>query len=201
MRSFNENNKRNIAKLLSYILKRDNNIADNLRKRLMNELLWSASADYDGRDSHKYKLPIWSQNAIDFRGKWLKNGHKGLRHEHIYPKSLAKDFLLKSGTLSDPDPDDIYCVLHRCIHGAVITIDEDKKLSEECHRTAPNPIIDLREGPYLENLFSRYTTNGINLRFVKFIGNETSPTENWYVRNKEVNIDFINNELNFDGWN
>jgi len=201
MTSFNEDNKRNVAIVLENILNPENNIPQNIKMRVIREMLWSATADYQSIDDHKYKLPIWSENAIYFFQEWLNNGNTGLRHEHIFPKNLI---INKLTNMQNLNVDDIYILLHRFAHGAVVTTDEDRYLNNLGLRQAIpenyNPNVLPLEGDYLELLFSRYIQAGINLKFVTFQGNEIMPTDNYYIHNGNVLVNNFINNINFENW-
>lgn len=201
MRSFNENNKSNVARVLENILDPNNNTPENIRRRVIKEMLWSATADYQGLDDHKYKLPIWSDDAINLYQNGLFNGRNRLRHEHIIPKNLIINNLTN---MQYVNMEQIYQLLHRFAHGAVVTKEEDKKLDALGLRQAipielPQNTLPL-QGDYLEILFSRYIEAGINLRFVRFNGNEIIPTDNYYVRNNNVEVNHFIDNIDFDEW-
>jgi hypothetical protein len=199
MNSFNDGNKNRVAEILSYIFQHRNDIPDHIQKRIINDMLWSATEDSNNGKSYKYTLPIWSKKAIDYYDEWLTNGHKNLRHEHLFPKRLLKQKL-------DQIPQDqinqnvVYQLLFHYSHAAVVTKKEDKILNENgFNQNIPNGY-DIEGMNEIRVLFSRYIESNINLKFVDWRENNPFNGNNYYLINGTINYDFIRNELDFDGW-
>jgi len=186
MISYNDNNKRNIAKVLHYVLKKENSIPDNLKNRIINEMLWSATADLEKKDDYKYKIPIWSTKALVH---YKTEGKKGLRHEHLYPKRLLREDLCLLSK-NNCKKKNIYKLLRNYSHAAIITENEDKILRENnlC-TTIPD---DYRNEEPIKKLFSRYIVCKIDLVFVTWRNNQPVSNNKYYLRGGNIKIDFIN---------
>ncbi len=166
----------------------------------MDALLWSATTDRDDVDSHKYRLPIWTPRAAEFRNEWQRNGRKGLRHEHIYPRNLLRKKLGNLASESNATPANIYELLFRFSHAATIHMDEAALLNRtRLARELPHPYRKNEDADPVELLFSRYIHLKIDLKFVDFQGDELIDENIYYLKDGVLNWDVIN-ALNFEGW-
>lgn len=185
MKSFNDDHKKIVAGVLSGLLNNVINTNNCINDRLIGQLIWSATADLTKMDSHKYKVPIWSQAAIN---SFQNNGIKGLRHEHIYPKRLVINDIR---SLSSKNLKSIFDVLCNFAHAAIITKEEDDIFrTMRLSQTIPQRNFSCN----LDKLFSRYLVANIDLKFVD-IKNNNFNTGFWYVQNKQVCKNFIHNNL------
>ncbi|MBW6481086.1 MAG: hypothetical protein K0B37_16780 [Bacteroidales bacterium] len=200
MKSFNDNNKRNISRLLEYILSPGVQVLSNNRKRITDALLWSATTDRDDVDSHKYRLPIWTSHAVEYRKEWLCNGRKGLRHEHMYPRNLLRKRLDLLASHANATPDAIYDLLLKFSHGAIVHMDEAALLNRSrLARDLPHPYNKNEDADPVELLFSRYIHLKIDLKFIDFQGDEIIDENIYYLKDGVLNWDVIR-ALDFDGW-
>jgi hypothetical protein len=200
VKSFNDNNKDNISQLLAYILSPAVEVLPNNRKRIMDALLWSATTDRDDLDSHKYRLPIWTPRAVEFRNEWLRNGRKGLRHEHMYPRNLLRQKLDLLASHGNATPDAIYDLLLKFSHAAIVHPDEATLLNRSrLARDLPHPYSKNEDADPVELLFSRYIHLKIDLKFIDFRGDELIDNNIYYLENGVLNWDVIR-ALDFGGW-
>ena len=200
MKSFNDNNKQSIAFILSWLFSHEDKILPQNRIRIVDALLWSATTDRTGVDSHKYRLPIWTQKAIDFRDEWLRNGRKGLRHEHMYPRNLLRKKLDELATSGKMTQQSVFDLLFRFSHAAIVHMDEAALLN--CFRLArelPHPCNKNEDADPLQLLFSRYMHLKIDLKFVDFRGEELIDPNRYYLQNGIINHSLIK-DLDFEGW-
>lgn len=198
MESFNDRNKERIAGIITYLLNPNNNIPENLIKRVLNDVLWSATADFSVVDDFKYRLPIWSDGAIEFYPEYLTNGRKGLRHEHLFPKKLLKVKLLE---LEPENLNDeiVYQLLLQYSHSAVVTIEDDATLNNNgFNQNIPNDY-EGDDFDEIQVLFSRYIESDINLKFVDWRIPDPFDTGLYYLNNRVINYEFINH-LEFNNW-
>lgn len=198
MKSFNDNNKQNISHLLAHILSPTVEILPNNRKRITDALLWSATTDRDDVDSHKYRLPIWTPRAVEFRTEWLRNGRKGLRHEHMYPRNLLHQKLDLLASHGNATPDAIYDLLLKFSHAAIVHPDEAALLNRSrLARDLPHPYRKNEDTDPVDLLFSRYIHLKIDLKFIDFNGDELIDNNIYYLKGGVLNLDLIRT-LDFD---
>jgi hypothetical protein len=189
MESFNNENKKNVANVIGYIYNNEA-ITSNIMNRILNELLWSATADYKKKDDCKYKLPIWSEGAIQLYTE--NQNFNGLKHEHLFPKKLIKEKI-------ENDPENTYNILYKYAHAAVVTREEDQCLNDKGYsQKIPDNYINLNDP--LKVLFSRYIETNINLKFADWRNNNEPFGQNiHYLRDGNINYEFIHS-LSFDNW-
>lgn len=196
MNSFNEKNKEEIAEIIKKIPK---SISDRNFNRILNELIWSATADFQEiKDDCKYKLPIWSVEAIEKLKTNIQNKKNnifiGLIHEHLYPKKLIR----KDIRSSIDNKESIQPILHNFAHAAIITKKENETLSYQgYHQNIPE---EYNQAKPLDKLFSRYIKTGIDLKFVDWRDKQNALIQDsYYLKNKCINHEFIKG-LSFNDW-
>lgn len=161
----NLTNRANIARLVSLLYDPRNEIADYLKKIVLDRLLWAVTENDDAGKWHKYEgQPYWSMGAL----RQLKENlceqrllTQDLRHEHAVPKRVLKEKLL---ALPTKDVDSVLLLLKVLGHAAVVSKDEDTLLSKAGLRSKMPR--DLPGIPTLADVFSRYSEVGIEIIYV-----------------------------------
>jgi len=120
-------NRKQVAKAILHLL--TNNYSPNIFKRLINELLWSATCDFERKDDIKYKKKYWSKEALNLREQNIARGidrNKGLVHEHTIPRNLIYQKLI---SLKNPTYNDVLSVINGYEYAVVISKREDNMMN------------------------------------------------------------------------
>ena len=153
----NQANRQEVARVVHHLL--TNVYSENIFKRLLNELLWSATCDYERKDDIKYKTKYWSLEALELREQNIANGihkNKNLVHEHTIPRNLIYHKLIG---LNNPTYNDVLSVINGYEFAVVITKSQDNRMNA-------NPYL-LRQS--LPNGYSINTPASENLILSRYI--------------------------------
>jgi len=127
----NKENREKVASAVHHLL--TNNYSQNIFKRLINELLWSATCDFERKDDIKYKKKYWSLEAINLREQNIAKGidrNKGLVHEHTIPRNLIYQKLI---SLKNPTYNDVLSIINEYEYAVVISKREDNMMNSKPH--------------------------------------------------------------------
>ena len=161
IKSHNLENKQNVAKIIALLFDKKNDLhhPDNLIKALIDTLLWAVTVRDDNGKAIKFiGQPYWSKAAlkqlkanIENKGKIDKKVSKedGLVHEHVVPKKVISDIIIK---LKDKSVEEIYKILDDLGHVVIITKDEDQSIGSVLKSKMPEGFI--YPGEY--DVFARY---------------------------------------------
>lgn len=106
-----------ICRDVSHVL-RSSDLHIGTKLAVIDQIFWVWS-EFDGKYAGcKY----WSKAATE---SGLKN--KGLVHEHLIPRKIVREMLLK---LDNPSPEAVYDILDRYCVGVVVTKAEDTRLNQ-----------------------------------------------------------------------
>ena len=150
--------KRRIAVFLEQIFASSSD--EFLVELVLDRLLWTATEDNDNNKRVKYLgQPYWSKLAIlqyQKQNQGLKNKNfKDLRHEHIVPRNLIKQFILD---LPSKTADDILNILSKYSHAVIVTKAEDQRLKAlGLNTNMPKSFYES------DNIQSRYQTAEIDI--------------------------------------
>lgn len=159
----NQENREKVASAVYHLL--TNNYSPNIFKRLINELLWSATCDFERKDDIKYKKKYWSMEALNLREQNIVRGidrNKGLVHEHTIPRNLIYQKLI---SLNNPTYNDVLSVINGYEYAVVISKREDNMMNANPYLLRQSlPMGYSINDPVSENLIlSRYITCRIEL--------------------------------------
>ncbi len=170
--SYNELNKKNIAKAISIIFDTKNDMPEYIKKMLLERLLW-ATTEHDNQGNYKkYEgQPYWSKGALkkllfniaEKQNNPKLNPYQDLRHEHSIPKKIIRELTL----INDISEEKSFEILQKYGHAVVISKDEDKLLNQKKLRS--KLALPLEKINSLDDVFSRYKMAGIQICEVKNI--------------------------------
>jgi hypothetical protein len=122
---------------------------------VVNEVTW-VWTEFDG----KYKgCKYWTPMAV--LQHRADRSAKRLRHEHIVPKKVVIDMLMK---LDPPTPVAVRDICERFLIGVIVTIEEDAVLNE--FRSSMPPEFDDPTSPDYHNPWLRYQRCGIEAKLL-----------------------------------
>ena len=166
IKSFNELNKKNIAKAISIIFETRNEMPDYIKKMLLERLLW-ATTEHDNQGNYKkYEgQPYWSKGALRKlisniavkQNNPKFNPYQDLRHEHSIPKKIIRELTL----VNDITNEQAFEILNNFGHAVVVSKEEDKLLNQKKLRS--KLAMPLEKIITLEDVFSRYSKAEIQI--------------------------------------
>lgn len=105
------------------------------RRIVINAAVWCAT-EGDGRKSKYIGCRFWSRGAIaDVQANGFGGLSKRLRHEHVVPRALVVDEVVR---LKSPTPEDVRRVFDTYALGCVVTVEEMSRLDRSFRKSMPD---------------------------------------------------------------
>jgi len=107
----------------------------------------------------KYKgQQLWTEKAINH---FIKNGIKGLRHEHVIPRKLIEQEILDN---KDKSKERIFTVLDKLLHAVIVTKEEAAFIDIKYKSSIP---VEFQISNRVDYLLSRYKESNINVFYIE----------------------------------
>lgn len=154
--SHNPNLKKKLATAIADRFRNDSPVDDLFKNADIKMAPWVSELSDQNKKVKYVGQPYWTKAAIEH---YIKNGVKGLRHEHSVPQKLIVELLINN----EKTEKTIFSILDNLVHAVIVTHEEATLLDKKWKTKMP---VDIEITNDIDIIFSRYKEEKINVYYL-----------------------------------